>query len=81
MQYRWFVGLIGMTVLAVMLAFALPAHQGSAGSLDQEAEHEQTVKYGVTSCGVELWSLKTGTDSGARVVNEKAVVPTTVSRR
>jgi hypothetical protein len=78
MQYRWLVGLIGMTVLAVVLAFALPAHESSAGSLDQEAEQEQTVKYGVTSCGVELWSIKTGTDNGARVVNQKAVVPSTI---
>jgi hypothetical protein len=78
MQYRWLVGLVTMTVLAVVLAFALPAHPGSAGSLDQEHEHEQTVKIGVTSCGVELWSIKTGTDKGARVVNQKAVVPSTI---
>lgn len=37
MQYRWLVGLVTMTVLAVVLAFAVPAHESSAGSLDQEA--------------------------------------------
>jgi hypothetical protein len=58
-----------------VLAFALPAHEGSAGSLEQEAEHEQTVKIGVTSCGVERWSIKTGTDKGAAAVNQKAIVP------
>jgi hypothetical protein len=78
MQYRWLAGLVTMTVLAVVLAFALPAHEGSAGSLDQEAEHEQTVKIGVTSCGVERWSIKTGTDSGARSVNQKALVPSNI---
>jgi hypothetical protein len=78
MQYRWLVGLVTMTVLAVVLAFALPAHPGSAGSLDQEAEHEQTVKIGVTSCGVERWSIKTGTDAGARSINQKALVPANV---
>jgi hypothetical protein len=34
---------IGTTIMAVVLTFLLPAHPGSAGSLDQEAEHEQTV--------------------------------------
>jgi hypothetical protein len=78
MQFRWLVGLVAMSVLAVVLAFALPAHQGSAGSLDQEAEHEQTVKIGVTSCGVERWSVKTGTDQGARSVNQKTLVPSNI---
>jgi hypothetical protein len=78
MHYRWLVGLVTMTVLAVVLAFALPAHPGSAGSLDQEAEHEQTVKIGVTSCGVERWSIKTGTDAGAKSVNQKAIVPANI---
>jgi hypothetical protein len=78
MQYRWLSGLVAMSVLAAVLAFALPAHQGSAGSLDQEAEHEQTVKIGVTSCGVERWSVKTGTDQGARSVNQKTLVPSNI---
>jgi hypothetical protein len=78
MQMRWLGALIGTTILAVVLAFLLPAHPGSAGSLDQEAEHEQTVKIGVTTCGVERWSIKTGTDSGARSVNQKLLVPSNV---
>jgi hypothetical protein len=78
MQYRWLAGLVAMSVLAVVLAFALPAHESSAGSLDQEQEHEQTVKIGVTSCGVERWSIKTGTDAGARSINQKAPVPANI---
>jgi hypothetical protein len=78
MQMRWLVALIGTTNLAVALAFLLPAHPGSAGSLDQEAEHEQTVKIGVTTCGVERWSIKTGTDAGARTVNQKLLVPSNI---
>jgi hypothetical protein len=78
MQTRWLGALIGTTVLAVLLAFLLPAHPGSAGSLDQEAEHEQTVKIGVTTCGVERWHVKTGTDAGARSVNQKTLVPSTI---
>jgi hypothetical protein len=75
---RWIGVLLGITLMAVVLAFLLPAHPGTAGSLAHEAEHEQTVKYGVTSCGVELWSIKTGTDSSARSVNQKTVVVTTI---
>jgi hypothetical protein len=78
MQYRWLVGLVTITVLAVVLAFALPAHPGSAGSLDQEQEHEQTMKIGVTTCGVERWAIKTGTDAGARSVNQKSLVPSNI---
>src|SRR5437016_13872382 len=78
MQMRWLGALIGTTILAVALAFVLPAHPGSAGSLEQEAEHEQTVKLGVTSCGVERWRIKTGTDSGATLVNQKALVPSNI---
>jgi hypothetical protein len=40
MQMRWLGALIGTMILAVVLAFVLPAHPSSAGSLDQEAEHE-----------------------------------------
>lgn len=78
MQYRWLVGLVITSVLADVLAFALPAHEGSAGSLDQEAEHEHTVKIGVTQCGVERWSVKTGTDRDAKLVNQKTVVPANI---
>jgi hypothetical protein len=75
---RWITGLIGATVLAIALAFVLPPHQGSAGSLDREQEHEQIVKLGVTSCGVERWSIKTGTDSGVRSINLKTVIPSNI---
>jgi hypothetical protein len=78
LQIRWLSALICTTILAVVLACLLPAHPGSAGSLDQEAEHEQTVKIGVTTCGVERWSIKTGTDAGARSVNQRTIVPSTI---
>jgi hypothetical protein len=78
MNNRWIGALLTTTIIAVALAFLLPAHPGSAGSLDQEAEHEQTVKIGVTTCGVERWSIKTGTDASARLVNQKNVVPSNI---
>lgn len=32
----------------------------------------------VTACGVERWSVKTGTDPDARLVNQRAVTPTNI---
>jgi hypothetical protein len=80
MQMRWLGALIGTTVVVVVLALLLPAHPGSAGSLDQEVEHEQTVKIGVTTCGVERWRIKTGTDAGAGSINQKLLVPSNIFR-
>jgi hypothetical protein len=78
MKYRWIGAMLVTTIMAVVLAFLLSAHPGAAGSLDQEQEHEQVVKIGVTTCGVERWSIKTGTDSGARSVNQRTVVPSNI---
>jgi hypothetical protein len=58
MRNRWTGALLITTIVVVALAFVLPAHPSTAGSLDQEREHEQTVHIGVTSCGVERWGIK-----------------------
>jgi hypothetical protein len=34
----------------------------------------------VTACGVERWSIKTGMDPDARLVNQKVVVATNIIR-
>jgi hypothetical protein len=75
---RWIGALLLITILVVVIAFLLPAHEGSAGSLDREGEHEAVVQRGVTTCGVERWGVKTGTDVGARSVNQKTVVPSNI---
>src|SRR5450759_4869789 len=36
------------------------------------------MKIGVTNCGVESWAIKTGTDAGARSVNQKSLVPSNI---
>src|SRR5450759_3053991 len=36
------------------------------------------MKIGVTNCGVESWAIKTGTDAGARSVNQKTLVPSNI---
>lgn len=74
----WTLALLLAMIASVALAFALPAHEGAAGSLDQEQEREQSVKIGVTQCGVERWSIKTGTDKQAKAVNLKSVVPSNI---
>ena len=42
-----------------------------------QSEHEPVTG---NACGVERWSVKTGTDAGARAVNQGYHFPTTVSR-
>jgi hypothetical protein len=67
-------------VLSIVLAGAagvLLAVNGGhhpASALEVEGEHEPTVG----QCGVERWSIKTGTDSGAKRVNQKAVTATNI---
>jgi hypothetical protein len=58
MRNRWIGALLLTTIVVVVIAFVLPAHPSTTGSLDQEREHEQTVKIGVMTCGVERWSIK-----------------------
>jgi hypothetical protein len=72
--------LILMIVAPLALGLVVFTHRTLAGSRDQEGEHEAIVYHGITACGVERWSVKTGTDSDARSVNQKAIVPTTIFR-
>jgi hypothetical protein len=51
MRNRWIGAVLLTTIVAVALAFLLPTHPSSPGSLDAEVEHEQTAKIGVTNCG------------------------------
>lgn len=56
MQYRWLVGIFMMTVLTVVIAFALPVHKSSAGSLEHrigffDFQHGQS---GVAPNAIEL---------------------------
>jgi hypothetical protein len=78
MRNQWIGGVLLTMILAAVLALLLPAHPSTAGSLDQEREHEQTVHIGVTTCGVERWGVKTGTDAGARSINQKTLVPSNI---
>jgi hypothetical protein len=67
--------LVGLTTFVILL---LPTCQATAGSRSEEHENEAVVYRGATACGVERWTVKTGMDAGARQVNQKAVVNTTI---
>jgi hypothetical protein len=74
-----------MTVaaLVVLLAIGLPGVWPATGPHDaanasEEADREPIIFYRVTACGVERWAVKTGIDSGARLVDTKNVVNTTI---
>lgn len=67
-----------MSVLAFTLTLQREAVHTVAGSPSQQQEHEAIAYRGVTACGVERWSIKTGTDGDARSINTRAVVPTSI---
>ncbi len=60
------------TVLSVVVpaarVAAVSAHRARATSMSRR----------VTACGVERWSIKTGTDPDARLVDPRTVVPTNI---
>jgi hypothetical protein len=80
MRNHWIVALVLTVITIVVLAFVLPPRNGSAGSLDREEEHEAIVHRGVTSCGVERWSIKTGLDAGAKSITQKVIVPANIPK-
>ena len=67
-----------LTVVAVGLGLVASALQTTAlaGPMGAEHENERVVMRGVTACGVERWSLKTGTDRAASRIDTKTTVPT-----
>jgi hypothetical protein len=72
--------LVCLTAALVALGIGVSAQRSStdAGPLSEEHENERIVMRGVTACGVERWSVKTGTDHDASKVNTKGTIPTTI---
>lgn len=72
--------LVGVTAALVALGIGIAAQQSStdAGPLSAEHENERIVMRGVTACGVERWSVKTGTDGDASKVNTRTTIPTNI---
>ena len=84
MTKRWWTFLA--VLAAAALAVALSVTTGNAGpryhSTPDEEEHEAVVSNPLSttgSCGVERWSVKTGTDADAGAINLQSTTPTTVA--
>ncbi len=72
-----------LTVLVVLglAAFAMVgAPRMYAGHMPREADQSEREPVTGNACGVERWSVKTGTDAGAPSINQRYHFPTTVSR-
>lgn len=68
----------GLILVLCVVALGLHAYRSTAAPRDAEQEHEQIVHRGATACGVERWSVKTGIDRDARLVNLRSITPTNI---
>ncbi len=75
---RLFLALLIVVGLATFAAVG--ARQIYAGHMPREADQSEREPVTGNACGVERWSVKTGTDAGARSVNQGYHFPTTISR-
>ncbi|MGI8967591.1 MAG: hypothetical protein ACR2GA_00600 [Chloroflexota bacterium] len=71
-----------MTTAALIVGLLAPfsAMVTGTGSAAEEQDQEAVIHHGVTLCGVERWTVKTGTDYDARLVNRSAPFNTTIFR-
>jgi len=71
-----------MVLLTSVLALigAIQVTGVTAGSRAEQHENEAVVYRNGQACGVERWSVKTGTDAGARSINLGYHFPTAISR-
>jgi hypothetical protein len=76
-SYHAAAALLVLAIGAATVAVSSGGH-GDAGSIAFEGEHEQIVFRGATACGVERWSVKTGLDRDARLVNARTSIPSTI---
>jgi len=70
--------LLGATGLATFGLMGV--RQIDARHMPREADQSEHEPVTGNACGVERWSVKTGTDGGARSINQSYHFPTTVSR-
>ena len=73
---------VSMVLLALVMAVigTIQVTRVTAGSRAEEHENEAVVYRNGQACGVERWSVKTGTDAGARLINLGYHFPTAISR-
>ena len=69
--------IIDVIIATAVLGVAFPAARGAAVSAP--GPRVSSAARRVTACGVERWSVKTGTDPDARLVDLRTVVPTNIA--
>ena len=86
MRIRWHWGRFLVALAAVVALLAVAGSGGTAankrGWQPDEEEHEPVhanVAALTGSCGVERWSVKTGTDADASKINLQSTTPTTIA--
>ncbi len=73
--------LIALLVMTALVAFGVVGvRRTDAGHIRRVADQSEREPVTGNACGVERWSVKTGTDGGARSVNQRYHFPTTISR-
>ncbi len=76
----WIVVSIVLLALVMVVIGTIQVTRATAGSRAEEHENEAVVYRNGQACGVERWSVKTGTDAGARLINLGYHFPTAISR-
>lgn len=76
----WIGPVAALVALLMVVLLAFQVTRVTAGSRAEEHENEAAVYGNGQACGVERWSVKTGTDAGARSINLTYHFPTAISR-
>lgn len=76
----WIVVSMVLLALVMVVIGTIQVTRVTAGSRAEEHENEAVVYRNGQACGVERWSVKTGTDAGARSINLNYHFPTAISR-
>jgi len=76
----WMMVIVVLLALVLALIGAVRLTGVTAGSRAEEHENEAVVYRTGQACGVERWSVKTGTDAGARSINLNYHFPTAIAR-
>jgi len=69
-----------LTVMGLVTLSVLEVHRINAAHMPREADQSEREPVTGNGCGVERWSVKTGTDGSARSINQRYHFPTTISR-
>jgi len=69
-----------LSVMGLVTFSVVGIRRTDAGQMPRVADQSEREPVTGNACGLERWSVKTGTDGGARSVNQRYHFPTTISR-